>query len=110
MQCKYRDCEEEVFKENDLCILHIALPHDEKSQEFKIINQLKEKKIEERKRSHKLNFKGVNLFNGNFKDLESEKDLILTDSFIKNNLLCENARLAGDIWADKIKIEGSLFF
>ncbi len=110
MQCEYRGCEEEVFNENDLCILHINLPLDENSEEFKIINQLKEDKIEERKKNHNLNFKGVNLLNANFQEFETEKDIILTDSFIKNNLLFENAWIGGDVWADKIKIEGSLFF
>ncbi len=110
MKCIYRGCEEEGFKDYDLCILHVDLPHDENSEEFKIINELKEKRIDDRKKSHNLNFKGVSLFNGNFNNYQTENDLILTDSFIKNNLACENARFGGDVWADKIKIEGSLFF
>ena len=58
--CEYKfrngsKCKEEAFENSKYCILHIELPEDEESEEFKRINELKEEKVEE-KVNNKLNF------------------------------------------------------
>lgn len=60
--CRYRGCEEKVFESSDYCILHVEFPEDEKSEEFKRLNKLKDEKIQKKISENDYNFEGVRLF------------------------------------------------
>ncbi|MGC9517549.1 MAG: pentapeptide repeat-containing protein [Methanomicrobiales archaeon] len=110
MKCKYGGCEEEVFEDLDVCVLHMELPRDEMSDEFKKINDLKNKKMQDRIKNDDINFKGVKIYQADFKGMKTEKDLVLTDSIIKKDLNCDNSEINGDLWADNIKIDENISF
>ena len=49
-------CKEETLPNSDYCILHIDLPEDVESDEFKKINELKEEKVKEKVDKGDFNF------------------------------------------------------
>jgi uncharacterized protein YjbI with pentapeptide repeats len=66
---KFRDgdiCKEEALQNSKYCILHIDLPEDEESEEFKRINKLKEEKVKEKVDRGDFNFEGAKLLEINF--------------------------------------------
>ncbi|MCZ3365441.1 MULTISPECIES: HEPN domain-containing protein [Methanobacterium] len=69
MKCKYEGCNEEVF-EDDFCIMHIKLPDNEESKEFKRINELKQKKAQKMIDNNNFNFKGAILHISNINSKE----------------------------------------
>lgn len=88
MECKYNGCKEKSY-ENNYCILHMELPLDEESEDFKLINRLKGKKVSEKIKNGDFNFEGAKLLEIRFikpndKNLiECKESLNLKNSFIK---------------------------
>ncbi|MDD4898721.1 MAG: hypothetical protein PHY70_04990, partial [Methanocellales archaeon] len=46
--CNGNSCDEKPWQSSEFCILHIDLPEDEASEEFKEINEAKNRKVEEK--------------------------------------------------------------
>lgn len=68
--CEYKfrngeRCEEEALPNSKYCILHIDLPEDTTSEEFKRINKLKLDKVVEKGSKGGFNFEGTKLWAGN---------------------------------------------
>lgn len=106
MKCKYAGCEEEVFNDSDFCILHLNIPEDKNSDNYNSVIQLKDEKIEKRKKTKNFNFKGTKLINANFNGIDTENDLIFSHAVIINNFECNNAEIKGDLWFDNVNIGG----
>jgi len=110
MKCKYEGCKEDVFEESDLCILHLELPKDEKSEEFRRIIELKNDEVENKKKKGDFNFKGAKLYDANFLSIMTEDNLIFTRTIIKGNAQFNEAKIGGDVWFDRSKIFGDVSF
>ncbi len=116
-ECKYEGCNEEVFEDSDYCILHLELPENENSAEFKRINSLKEKKVQEKIGNENFNFKGAKLFEVNFREVSIDKSNLLNpinlnfiNSKINGNITFEKSQIRGNILFDNSQIQGDVFF
>jgi hypothetical protein len=61
---KFRDgeiCKEEALRNSKYCILHLDLPEDTESEEFKRNNELKKETVNEKIDNGDFNFEGVKL-------------------------------------------------
>jgi len=110
MKCKYEGCNNDTFENFDLCILHIELPEDEKSEEFKKIDGLKNAAIRKKIDDKDFNFKGVKLSKVNFSGIETENDIIFTSAVIKGDVKFSKATIGRDAWFDRSKIVGNFDF
>jgi hypothetical protein len=126
MECKYNGCKEKSY-ENNYCILHMELPLDEESENFKLINSLKEKKVSEKIKNGDFNFEGAKLFeirfiNPNDKNsIECKENLNLKNSTIKTfvffgsinirfNVLMEGSKIGRNVQFTKYcVVEGEIF-
>jgi hypothetical protein len=109
IKCKYNDCEIDAFQDGDLCVLHFPIPKKD-SDEFVVINELKNEIIKNQIDREYLNFKGVKLFGVDFSGLITEKDVIFTDSIIEGIAKFDDSSIGGDIWFDNAKIGGNVSF
>ena len=115
-ECRYDGCGEDVFEDSDCCILHVELPEDEESEEFKRINKLKEIEVKERISKSRINLKEARLFELNIKNNLTISEINLMYADIRRNFLVfdchikENILLAGlKVGTDK-KEHGQLSF
>ena len=91
-------CKEEVLPNSKYCILHVDLPEDEKSDEFKRINELKEEKVKEKISKGDFNFDGAKLYNIHF------------TSKVKGNLRFNGAVIREDASFRGAEIDGNVLF
>ncbi|MFC1786573.1 pentapeptide repeat-containing protein [Halobacteriota archaeon] len=103
-------CREETWQNSEFCIIHIELPEDEESGEFKRINELKDKKVEEKLIQKEFNFEGAKLFEVDFSGMKIKKNLDFNHSFIRKNVLFNGAEIDGVVGFGGAKIgEYALF-
>ncbi|MDY6864878.1 MAG: potassium channel family protein [Halobacteriota archaeon] len=112
-QYRFRDgdkCQEEAQPDSEYCILHIDPPEDEDGEEFKILSELKEKKVEEKVGEGDFNFEGAKLIEANFSVITVENDLNFMDGVIKRDALFIDATMGRNASFDGIKIGGDAIF
>jgi hypothetical protein len=85
-ECKYEGCNGKVFDNSYYCILHVDVPEDENSAEFKRINELKNKEVQERINKMEINLEGAKLLELNIINKEAT-ELNLNHAIIKKNLV-----------------------
>lgn len=110
---KFRDgkqCEEEALPNANYCILHTELPIDEKSEEFKEIEKLKEKKVKEKTKKGDFNFEGVKLVNVDFSKKEIKEEVNFTNASIKKDVSFDLAKVKKTVWFIGVKIGGNISF
>jgi len=100
-------CFEEVWDDSDYCILHMNFPEDEKSADFQVLLEEKNKKIEENIKNYKGNFKGAILSEINFKNRNID-GIDLSYSTIKGDVVFTGATINAD-FSDST-INGDVFF
>ncbi len=103
-------CAEEVLKDSEFCILHVDLPEDESSEEFKRINKLKEKKVEEKVGKEDFNFEGARLFEVDFSGMKIKNSLNFIQAVIRKDALFERAEIGGNALFDEVRIGGNARF
>ncbi|MFC1786574.1 potassium channel family protein [Halobacteriota archaeon] len=103
-------CVENVLKNSEFCILHIDLPEDEESEEFKKINESKKKKVEEKVSKEDFNFEGVKLLEIDFSGMKIKNDIDFNHSVIRKNALFIKATIGGDARFIKATIGGDARF
>ena len=126
-------CKEEALPNSEYCILHVDLPEDEKSEEFKRINELKEEKVKEKVNKGDFNFEGAKLYKVDFSVMKIDHELSYKDLIIKCNFvifvdavirtdahfnevemggsaLFGGAEIGGNAWFDRAKIGGNAWF
>ena len=113
--CEYKfrtkeKCEEKALPNSKYCILHIDFPEDDGSEEFKRINELKEKKVKDKVNKGDFNFEGAKLFKIDFSRNKIKNTLNFTESVIKINALFDGAKIDGDAWFDGAEIGGDAWF
>jgi hypothetical protein len=89
-------CKEEALPNSKYCILHIDLPEDTESEEFKRINELKEEKVKEKVDKGDFNFEGAKLLEIVFSKMEIEGDVNFKDVVIIKNASFGGAKIDGD--------------
>jgi hypothetical protein len=72
-------CKEEALPNSKYCILHIDLPEDIESEEFKRIHVLKAEKVKEKVDKRDFNFEGAKLLLIDFSKREIEGDVNFSD-------------------------------
>nr|CBH37559.1 hypothetical membrane protein, ion channel family [uncultured archaeon] len=112
-------CQEEALQNSKYCILHIDLPEDKKSEEFKRINELKEEKVKEKISKGDFNFEGAKLLVVDFNGLSVKGDVnfinavIAYVSFAEAKIgvcaLFEGAEIDW-VWFWGVKISGTVRF
>ncbi|MDD3291202.1 MAG: pentapeptide repeat-containing protein [Methanocellales archaeon] len=102
-------CAEEALQ-NSKCILHIDLPEDEESEEFKEINDLKRKKVEEKVSKEDFNFEGARLLEVDFSEKKIKKNLDFTDAIIRRDVSLNRAKIGGNAWFGEATIGGNAWF
>lgn len=111
VECKYDGCEEEVFENSDYCILHVELPEDEESEEFKRITRLKYKKIQEKISKDDFNFNGINVFRLIFKEKRFNNiNMTFLKAKIKDHVEFYKCEVVGSIIFDGAEIGGHAWF
>lgn len=124
--CEYKfrngkRCEEEALPNSDYCILHVDLPEDEESEEFKRINELKEEKVKEKVNKGDLNFEGARLFEVNFSGMKIEDSVNFEDAVIiigarfngteiDGDVCFIGAEILGDAQFEEAEIRGNVHF
>ncbi len=106
--CRYEGCNEEVF-EDGYCILHINLPADEKSEEFKRINALKGEKVQEKIDNKDFNFEGAKLSLFSIVNDNRIGKLNLSKAHITKFIEVFDSNI-GSIRLDEAKVEGYVIF
>jgi len=74
------------------CILHVDLPEDEESDEFKRINELKEERVKEKISNADFNFAGAKLYKIHFRS-KVEGNLSFNGAVIRENALFMGAEI-----------------
>ena len=124
--CEYesRDgerCKDEAPQGSKYCILHVDLPEDEESEDFKRINKLKEEKVKEKIGEGDLNFQGAKLSEVDFSGMTIEGSLDFSYAVIRNDARFSKAKMGGYTsfdgaeigeyaWFSKAKIWGDASF
>ena len=117
--CEYkfrngRKCEEEAFENSEYCILHIDLPEDEGSEEFKRINEFKKKKVNEKINKGDSKFQGAKLFEVNFfgrNIIKTHPDCLnFEDADIRGNVSFYGININRHLWLEGSKIGGYFSF
>ncbi|AEG17672.1 MAG: hypothetical protein K8E24_011845 [Methanobacterium paludis] len=99
VECSYEGCNEEVFEDSDYCILHLELPENENSAEFKRINSLKEKKVQEKIKNKDFNFEGAILYKIKLEDLKAS-EINFRKAKIIRNVYLEKVDVSYDVIFD----------
>lgn len=109
--CNYNGCKEGVY-ENGLCILHHEFPESENSNEFKSINKLKEKILQEKISKKDFNFEGVKLNEVNFREIniDNEININFKESQIRKNVKFDEVSLIGHVLFNKSEVNGNILF
>ena len=102
MQCCYvfrnkERCKEEAFPNSKYCIFHIDFPKDEKSEEFKKINELKKERVKEKINNKDFNFEGAKLFEVDFSGMKIEGDVNFIETIIREDALFNGAEITGSV-------------
>jgi hypothetical protein len=123
--CEYKfllggRCKEEALLGSKYCILHVDLPEDEESEEFKRIKKLKEEKVEEKISNADFNFDGAKLYNihftskvkGNlsFNGAVIREDALFNGAEIDKNALFNSAEIGKNASFRRAKIRGTANF
>ncbi|MFC1787227.1 pentapeptide repeat-containing protein [Halobacteriota archaeon] len=103
-------CREETWQNSEFCIIHIELPEDEESGEFKRINELKDKKVEEKLIQKEFNFEGAKLFEVDFSGMKIKNTLDFSHAIIRKDALFEGAMIGGDALFEGAMIGGDALF
>ena len=103
-------CKEEALPNSKYCILHIDLPEDEESDEFKRINELKEEKVKEKISKEDFNFEGAKLSKVDFSEMSIEVSLAFDYAVIRNGAWFNGAEICGDASFYEAKIGGKAAF
>ena len=98
--CEYKslfgwECKEEALPNSKYCILHVDLPEDEESDEFKRINELKEKRVKEKISNGDFNFDGAKLYMIHFTS-KVERHLSFNGAVIREDALFNGAEIGGN--------------
>lgn len=97
--CKYEHqdtnykCIGESWKDSDYCILHTNFPDDEKSPEFKLISEGKQKKIKEKIINNDFDFTGAKLGEIRLQGADIKGRLIFSYAIIKGNAYFSDATI-----------------
>jgi hypothetical protein len=99
--CEYKslfgwECKEEALPNSKYCILHVDLPEDEESDEFKRINELKEKRVKEKISNGDFNFDGAKLYMIHFTS-KVERHLSFNGAVIREDTLFNGAEIGGNV-------------
>ncbi len=113
--CEYtfRDrerCKEEAMPNSEYCILHVDLPEDEESEEFKRINELKEEKVKEKVDKGDFNFEGAKLLEIDFSGRTIEGSLTFIDAVIEKDAMFEGVNIGELARFTGAKIIGGVSF
>lgn len=113
--CEYKslfgwECKEEALPNSKYCILHVDLPEDEESEEFKRINGLKEEIVKEKVDNGDFNFEGAKLLEIDFSTMVIEGNVNFNDVVIIKDATFEGAKIGGDARFVKAKIGGDARF
>ncbi len=88
-------CGEETWQNSEFCILHMELPEDEESEEFREINELKKKKVEEKVSKEDFNFEGARLLEVDFSGMKIKNNMDFNGSAIRRDALFREATIGG---------------
>jgi uncharacterized protein YjbI with pentapeptide repeats len=102
-------CKEEALPNSKYCILHVDLPEDVRSDEFKRINELKEEKVKEKVNKGDFNFEGAKLFEIDFSKMEIECNVDFDDVVIIKKVSFYGAKIGGDVSFHKAKGRSASF-
>ena len=113
--CEYtfRDgerCKEEAMPNSKYCILHVELPEDEESEEFKRINGLKEEIVREKISKGDFNFEGAKLLEVDFSERTIKGSLTFIDAVIEKAARFEGVNIGKLAWFTGAKIIGGVSF
>ncbi|KAF5437190.1 Pentapeptide repeat-containing protein [Candidatus Methanophagaceae archaeon] len=113
--CEYtfRDgerCKEEAMPNSKYCVLHVELPEDEESDEFKRINELKEEIVKEKISKEDFYFDGAKLLEVDFSGMTIEGSLTFANAIIKKDASFVGAEIGGDASFNEAKIGGDAWF
>ena len=124
-RCEYKplfggECKEGALPGSKYCILHVDLPEDEESDEFKRINGLKEKRVKEKISNGDFNFDGAKLsmihftskIKGNlsFNGAVIREDASFRGAEIGGNVLFSGAEIGKNASFSRAKIRGTANF
>jgi hypothetical protein len=115
MQCEYNNrhgiqCEEEAAAGSKYCVLHMPLPVNDKSEEFKKINKLKEEKVKEKLDNKDYDFQGAKLYNIDLSGKIIHEPLILEEAEIIGSAIFKGATLYNLVLFYGIRVGKSLTF
>jgi hypothetical protein len=96
VECQYDGCNENVFENNDECILHLEFP-DENDADFERIKSEKDKKVQEKIKNRNFNFEGSILYRIKLEGLKTHEI-----NFCK-------AKIINNIYLEKIDVSDVLF-
>ena len=103
-------CKEEAQPNSKYCILHVDLPEDEESAEFKRIHELKEEKVNEKISKEDFNFEGAKLLKVDFSEMTIEGSLAFGYAVIRNYAWFKGAEIRGDASFNEAEIGGDAWF
>jgi hypothetical protein len=100
-RCEYKplfggECKEGALPGSKYCVLHVDLPEDEESDEFKRINGLKEKRVKEKVGEGDFNFDGAKLSMIHFTS-KIEGDLSFNGAVIREDASFRGAEIGGNV-------------
>ncbi|MDD2777844.1 MAG: potassium channel family protein, partial [Methanocellales archaeon] len=100
---------------SEFCILHIDLPEDESSEEFREINELKEKKVEEKVSKEDFNFEGARLLEVDFSGMKITLNrwnpcVNFTNAIIRRDAKFDSVEIVGSAWFREANIGGNALF
>ena len=113
--CEYKfhngeRCKEKALPNSKYCVLHIDLPEDKESEEFKRINKLKKEKVEEKVNKRDFNFEGAKLLEVDFSGMKIEHSVNFEDAVIIRDARFNGSEIDGDVWFVGAKIRGDARF
>ena len=113
--CEYKfhngeRCKEKALPNSKYCVLHIDLPEDKESEEFKRINKLKKEKVEEKVNKRDFNFEGAKLLEVDFSGMKIEHSVNFEDAVIIRDARFNGSEIDGDVWFIGAEIRGDARF
>jgi len=103
-------CKEEAMPNSKYCILHVELPEDKESDEFKSINGLKEEIVNEKISKGDFNFEGAKLLEVDFSGRTIEGSLTFIDAVIEKAAKFEGVNIGKIARFTGAKIGGGVSF
>jgi uncharacterized protein YjbI with pentapeptide repeats len=102
-------CQEPIFSDAK-CILHVGLPVDKSSVEFKNVNALKEKRVKQKAADNEWNFEGAHLSAIDFHESTINGDLNARNGVIEGKASFDGATIEGKVSFDGATIKGDASF